>query len=77
MKVAWLASNERLTWEPASALPQSLIDEFENGNPHHQVTTTKDASFGVINHTLVVAESDFTSPPPAKSSKVAISQHQW
>lgn len=46
VQVAWLSSNERLTWEPASALPQSLI---ENSSSHQEVITT---GYGVINHTL-------------------------
>lgn len=67
-KVAWFGTNERLTWEPASALPRFLIEEFEKGCPELKFETVTNKSFGVINHTLVVTES-VSGPPPAKYPK--------
>ena len=70
LQVAWLGHKHRLTWEPASSISQSLIEEFECGNCT-QVITTTDASYGVINHTLNVEKHDVTRPPQAKSMKTS------
>ena len=56
-----------MTWEPASALPQSLIDEFENGKVRVQNDVTE-TRFGVVNHTLTV---DVCHAPEAKKQKTA------
>lgn len=71
-QVAWLANKEQLTWEPASSLPQSLIDEYECGQSNQKITTTTDKSYGVINHTLVVGKHDFTCPPQSKALKATV-----
>ena len=66
-----MANSEKLTWEPASALPQSLIDEFENESSNYkEITTITDTSYGAINHTLVVSEPESMNPPPTKSPKL-------
>ena len=67
-QVAWMDSTDRVTWEPASALPLTLIDEFKCNNVCTKETIT-DSSFGVINHTAVVKKSDPTKTPPAKLLK--------
>lgn len=68
IQVAWLGQQEQMTWEPASTLPQSLIDEFEGGviGVGETITNTQ---FGAINHTLVVATSCDTASSPAKKLK--------
>lgn len=69
MQVAWLESEHRLTWEPASALPRSLIDEFESEHCDQQFVTITNTSYGVINHTLTIEKVDSTNPPQAKALK--------
>ena len=47
-------------------------DEFEIGHCSQQVVATTDASYGVINRTLIVTKRDFAHPPQAKSVKTAM-----
>lgn len=54
-----------MTWEPASTLPQVLIDEFESGTGLDEQMIT-DIRFGVVNHTLVMAPSGTKDAPPQK-----------
>ena len=70
-QIAWIDSTDRVTWEPASALPLTLIDEFERNDVCTQETIT-DSSFGVINHTAVVKKSDPTMAPSAKLLKTTV-----
>lgn len=72
LKVAWLTDKQQLTWEPASSLPQSLIDEFECGQYTQQISTTTDASYGLISHTFGIAKRDVTHSPQAKSLKTTV-----
>jgi len=60
-----------MTWEPASTLPQALIDEFESGVVGTEEVIT-DTRFGVVNHTLVVATSSGADASPAKKLKTAV-----
>jgi hypothetical protein len=57
-----------MTWEPASTLPQVLIEEFESGMVGTGQMIT-DARFGVVNHTLVVETSKAPDAPLAKKPK--------
>ena len=70
-QVAWLGQEEQMTWEPASTLPQVLINEFESGmvSTGQMITDTK---FGVVNHTLVVTTSSATGVSPAKKLKTSV-----
>ena len=68
LQVAWLGQEERMTWEPASTLPQVLIEEFESGMVGTGQMIT-DARFGVFNHTLVVETSKVPDAPLAKKLK--------
>lgn len=54
-----------MTWEPASTLPQVLIDEFESGTGLDEQMIS-DIRFGVVNHTLVMAPSGTKDAPPQK-----------
>lgn len=54
-----------MTWEPVSSLAQSLIDDFEKGVIHEEVTETE-TSFGVVSHKLTVSEVDKPDLPPKK-----------
>ena len=67
-QVAWLESKAKVTWECASSLPQSLVDEFE-ANVVSNVDILTNASFGVINHTVVISKADPANPPPPKLAK--------
>ena len=73
LQVAWLANKQQLTWEPASCLPQSLIDEYECGQYTQRIITTTDASYGAINHSLAIEKHDLTHPPQTKSLKTTMS----
>ena len=64
-QVVWLESKEKVTWECAFSLPQILIDEFET-NVILNVDILTNASFGVINHTLIISKADPAYPPPPK-----------
>ncbi len=70
-QVAWIGQKERTTWEPASVLPQALIDEFEGGVVNEQRTVT-DSKYGVVNHTIVVTTVDAAHAPPSKKTKTTI-----
>ena len=61
---------EKTTWEPASALPKSLVEEFEHGliGVEHTIT---DTTFGVVNHTLFVDVVSATDESPTKKHKAA------
>lgn len=67
-QVAWLGRAEQMTWEPASTLPQALIDEFESGVVSTEAIIT-DTKFGVVHHTLVVGTSSATDSSPPKRRK--------
>ena len=71
--MAWLGHQEKVTWEPASAFPTAVIQEFESSDACTQEITT-DSSFGVINHTVVVTKLDQTKPPPAKRARMSASK---
>lgn len=58
-----------MTWEPATSLPQALIDEFEEGECNQHVTVSTDACYGMVSHTLVVTKRDLTHPPQAKQHR--------
>ena len=68
-QVAWLANKETMTWEPATSLPQVLIDEFEGGECNQHVTVSTDACYGMVSHTLVVTKHDSKHPPQAKKQR--------
>lgn len=67
-QVAWIGTRERVTWEPESSLPQCLINEFESHEVYKQDILT-DASFGVINHTVVISKLHIAKPPSTKQIK--------
>lgn len=72
LQVAWLGHKEQMTWEPASTLPQVLIDEFESGTGLDEQIIT-DIRFGVVNHTVVMATSGAKDAPPQKKAKTKVS----
>ena len=57
-----------MTWQPASTLPQALIDEFESVMVSTGAIIT-DTKFGVAHHTLVVGRSSATDSSPPKRLK--------
>ena len=68
VQVAWIGSQEKLTWVPSSALSQEMINEFEQGIACHQNIETN-YSYGVMKHTITVSKGT-TGPPPAKKVKI-------
>jgi len=69
-KVAWFGVEE-ITWEPASTLPQNLVDEFESGCAAEEVL--HDSRYGVRSHTIIVPARQSEETPPAKKLK----RTQW
>ena len=67
LQVAWI-DGERVTWEIASALPESLIAEFES-NEVTEPDVLRDSRFGVINHSLNTSKAAVAAPPPNKMRK--------
>lgn len=70
-QVAWFGCDEKMMWEPASSLPQTLINEFEEGVICKESVVT-DPSYGVMTHTLVVTKSSAAEPPHAKQARKSI-----
>lgn len=69
LKVAWFGEETKITWEPASTLPQKLIDEFEKGGTTGEVI--HDSRYGVHSHTTIVSTLETEEPPPTKKQKHA------
>lgn len=67
--MAWLET-EKLTWELASTLPDTLIKEYETERHPSEIILTETKQLGVLNHTLVIADSDCMSEHPAKKMKM-------
>ena len=70
--MSWLANKEKITWEPAASLPQSVIDEFENEHQNHHVITTTETSYGRINCTLNVAKCNPPHTPLATPPETTV-----
>ena len=68
LQVAWIGTKERVTWENGSALPQSLIDEFER-NELYEPDILGDSRFGVTSHTLIASKRAAAATPPNKKGK--------
>ena len=57
-----------MTWEPEKALPQSLIEEFEN----ESLALVSNTCYGVTSHTLVSEDKNCdAAAPSAKRIKMA------
>lgn len=75
LQVAWLGQSEKITWEPASALPKDLIEEYESGSTstHESIITLE--SYGAITHTTTIATSKTKlvghTQPPVKRAKIS------
>ena len=66
--MAWLGNKQVLTWEPASNLPQLLVDEYEKGICPDEATLSE-SKYGVVNHTLIL-ERHKEGPPEFKKQKL-------
>jgi hypothetical protein len=64
-----------VTWEPASSLPQALVDEFESGVTGREDVVTE-SSYGLVNHTLVVTTLNTGEPSEAKRVKKTVPPSQ-
>jgi len=68
-KVAWFGVEEKITWEPASTLPQSLVDEFESGCTAEEVL--HGSRYGVKSHTIKLAlQGKLKRFPPQRNRSV-------
>ena len=71
--MAWLGSENKITWEPSTSLTQALIDDFENGVVCKEAIAT-DTRFGSTNHILTVTssvEEPSVEEPSAKRANIA------
>jgi len=66
--VAWLGSEEKLTWEQSSNLPKELIDEFHKGMSSNEISDLNN-SYGAINHTLIMEASAGTTSKAKKMKR--------
>ena len=71
LQVAWLGSDEKITWESRSSLPQHLIDDFENGMQYEEAVITE-AKFGAVNHTVTINMTTTTPEQPSKKSRTSL-----
>ncbi|XP_065899118.1 uncharacterized protein [Dysidea avara] len=71
IQVAWLGSDEKITWESRSSLPQHLIDDFENGMQYEEAVITE-AKFGAVNHTVTINMTTTTPEQPSKKSRTSL-----
>lgn len=69
LKVAWFGPEEKISWEPASSLPQSLIDEFEKGTTDGEILY--DSRYHVQCRTVIVPDKDAKEASPAEKKKTA------
>ena len=66
LKVAWIGNEEKITWEPASTLPEIIVKEFEDGLSTSEETLLTKSKYGITSHTIITSQQ---LPAPAKRSK--------
>lgn len=70
IQVAWISSQNDLSWEPASSLPHSLVKEFEDGIKLSMETVSSEPQYGVITHTLINSPDPTLEAPPEKCQRI-------
>lgn len=70
LQVAWL-EKENETWELASTLPESLVQEYENDILPAE-STLSEMKYGTISHMVIFGENNSAAEPPAKKKKGCI-----
>ena len=68
------SNEERITWEPESSLPQSLIDEYESRATGEELVT--DSQFDIRSQTIVMGKKNEGTPPKNKKSRLETDKGQ-